>query len=95
MVAEAGLGLGSGISDAAYEAVGVTIVSPSDAADDDEQLYAELYGKADVLLKVNPPVVRAGGRHELDMLRVGRAIARLKTPKPTIGPWFLRQNKDF
>lgn len=49
------------ISDAQYAAVGVEIVATGDA----------LYQRADVLLKVNPPVARAdiGGKHELDMIK--------------------------
>ena len=59
--AEAGVGMRSLITDDMYRAVGVEIVEAC------EQLYKD----ADVMLKVNPPVVRKdiGGKHELDMLK--------------------------
>eukprot|EP01043_Picozoa_sp_COSAG02_P042687 COSAG02_NODE_3648_length_6426_cov_6.186054_5_plen_1066_part_01 len=61
VVAESGVGRRSLISDDKYREVGVEIVPTGEA----------LYAQADVLLKMNPPIVRAdlGGKHELDMLK--------------------------
>jgi NAD(P) transhydrogenase subunit alpha len=70
IVIEAGSGLAAGFDDAAYEKVGAVIEADAGA----------LYGRADVVLKVQPPCDRAGGGHEVDSLRSGSTLVAFLKP---------------
>jgi NAD(P) transhydrogenase subunit alpha len=62
---EKGAGAGSGIRDADYEEVGAKIATDPKAA----------FAAADVVLKVNPPVMRDDlGAHEADLLKEGALL---------------------
>ncbi len=67
---EAGAGLGSFFSDAAYEAAGAKIISDT----------ATLWGEADILLKVGIPQEREDGRSEVDLLREGAVLIGFLNP---------------
>lgn len=65
VLVEAGAGLGSFFSDAEYEQAGGTIVAD----------VAELYKKADLILKVKEPLFNnEKGVHEIDMMHAGQYI---------------------
>lgn len=66
---EAGAGLGAGYEDSAYEAVGAKIIADA----------AVLWGKADLLLKVNPPEQRDGWS-EIDWLKPGATLISFLNP---------------
>lgn len=62
---EAGAGVGSQLSDAAYQAVGVEIAPDA----------RSLYGQVDVLMKVRPPEMHPDlGLHESELLRLGMTL---------------------
>ncbi len=71
-LAKAGLTVGiednagehSHFDNAAYEQAGATVVPD----------VAELLGEADLVLKVQPPIERPDGRHEVDLLREGSML---------------------
>ena len=67
---EAGAGLGSFFSDAAYEAAGAKIISDT----------ASLWGEADILLKVGIPALREDGQSEVDLLREGAVLIGFLNP---------------
>jgi len=66
---EAGAGLRAGITDAAFEAAGATIVTDK----------ARVWSEADVVLKVNPPAATEGD-HEVDLLRSGALLISFVWP---------------
>jgi len=69
VVVEKGCGIAASFDDAAYEKAGATLESDA----------AALLGRADVVLKVQPPMQRPDGTHEVDLLRPGtKLIAFLK-----------------
>jgi NAD(P) transhydrogenase subunit alpha len=70
VIVEAGCGLGAGFDDASYEKAGASVDADADA----------LVGRADVVLKVQPPRERADGGHEVDSLRSGSALIALLKP---------------
>ena len=70
IVVEAGAGIAAGFLDAAYEAVGASL----------EPDAAALLGRADVVLKVQPPCERADGSHEVDSLQSGVALIGFMKP---------------
>ncbi|HHP7245016.1 MAG TPA: Re/Si-specific NAD(P)(+) transhydrogenase subunit alpha [Elainellaceae cyanobacterium] len=67
---EAGAGERTYFSDAAYEEVGAEVVSDA----------AQLWGNADILLKVAPPQERENGQLEIDMLRPGSMLIGFLNP---------------
>jgi H+-translocating NAD(P) transhydrogenase subunit alpha len=67
---EAGAGERAFLSDAAYEAVGATIIADT----------AKIWGEADVLLKVSPPQIRDDGRSEIDLLKEGAVLISFLNP---------------
>ncbi|RCJ42189.1 NAD(P) transhydrogenase subunit alpha [Nostoc minutum NIES-26] len=67
---ETGAGERSFFSDSAYEAAGAKII-------DDP---AQLWGEADILLKVSPPQEREDGRSEIDLLREGAVLISFLNP---------------
>lgn len=67
---EAGAGERAFLSDAAYEAVGATIIADP----------AKIWGEADVLLKVSPPQIRDDGRSEVDLLKEGAVLISFLNP---------------
>jgi NAD(P) transhydrogenase subunit alpha len=67
---EAGAGEGSGFSDEAYEAAGAKVVGDP----------AQLWGEADILLKVNPPQERDNGQPEVNLLRAGATLISFLNP---------------
>ncbi|AFY67897.1 Re/Si-specific NAD(P)(+) transhydrogenase subunit alpha [Geitlerinema sp. PCC 7407] len=67
---EAGAGDLACFSDAAYEAVGATIIHDTQA----------LWREADVVLKVNPPRIWDGGASEADALRSGATLIGFLSP---------------
>ncbi len=75
VLVEAGAGLGAGYEDADYEAVGATVISNS----------AQLWGEADILLKVNPPN-KQDGSLEINWLKPGATLISFLNPlgDPTI-----------
>jgi len=70
IVVEAGCGLAAGYDDAAYEQAGASVEADA----------AVLLGRADVVLKVQPPCERAGGGHEVDSLRSGAVLVAFLRP---------------
>jgi len=70
VVVEAGCGLEAGFDDAAYTKVGATIEADA----------AGLLGRADLVLKVQPPCERADGTHEVDSLRSGSTLVAFLKP---------------
>ncbi|MEM8830806.1 MAG: Re/Si-specific NAD(P)(+) transhydrogenase subunit alpha [Cyanobacteria bacterium P01_G01_bin.19] len=75
VLVEAGAGIGAGYEDFAYEAAGARIVNDP----------AQLWGDADILLKVNPPSKR-NGLLEIDWLKPGANLISFLNPlgDPTI-----------
>lgn len=75
VLVEAGAGIGAGYEDFAYEAAGARIVNDP----------AQLWGDADILLKVNPPSKR-DGLLEIDWLKPGANLISFLNPlgDPTI-----------
>ncbi|HIK03188.1 MAG TPA: Re/Si-specific NAD(P)(+) transhydrogenase subunit alpha [Trichormus sp. M33_DOE_039] len=67
---EAGAGERSFFSDAAYTAAGAKIIDNSD----------QLWGEADILLKVSPPQEREDGRAETDLMREGAVLISFLNP---------------
>ncbi|MBW4694508.1 MAG: Re/Si-specific NAD(P)(+) transhydrogenase subunit alpha [Lyngbya sp. HA4199-MV5] len=67
---EAGAGEKAFFPDAAYAAAGATIVSDT----------AQLWGEADILLKVSPPRERENGQHETDLLHEGATLISFLDP---------------
>jgi NAD(P) transhydrogenase subunit alpha len=62
---ESGAGLGSNLTDAAFEAAGARIVPDA----------AILWGESDVVIKVRPPEsIPDGDRHEADLIREGATL---------------------
>ena len=72
---EAGAGMGAGYEDADYAAVGARVIGDS----------AQLWGEADILLKVNPPS-KQDGLLEIDWLKPGATLISFLNPlnDPTI-----------
>ena len=72
---EAGAGVASFIADADYEAAGATIVKDT----------AQLYAKADMILKVNSPTNNEKlGKHEIDLIKDGSYyVSFLQSTKET------------
>ena len=67
---EAAAGEAAGFDDAAYVAAGASIVADPSA----------LLGRADLVLKVQPPRALEGGGHEIDRLRQGATLVGLLRP---------------
>jgi len=70
---EAGAGERAYFSDAAYEAAGASIVHDA----------AQLWGEADILLKVSPPQEREDGQLEVNLLREGAILISFLNPLGT------------
>jgi H+-translocating NAD(P) transhydrogenase subunit alpha len=64
VVVEAGAGDAASFADAVYVEAGATI-APNAAA---------VYAEADVVLKVRQPIAKAGGQHELELLKQGATL---------------------
>ena len=69
VLVEAGAGMGAGYEDSDYEAVGATVISDS----------VQLWGEADILLKVNPPS-KQDGSLEVDWLKPGATLISFLNP---------------
>ncbi len=69
VLVEAGAGMGAGYEDADYEAVGATVITNP----------AQLWGEADILLKVNPPN-KQDGLLEVDWLKPGASLISFLNP---------------
>lgn len=68
VLVETAAGAGAFLSDDAYHQAGATIVPGA----------AELYGQADIVLKVQPPVQNESlGRHEVELMREGAVLVAL------------------
>jgi H+-translocating NAD(P) transhydrogenase subunit alpha len=67
---EAGAGEGACFSDADYETAGAKVVAD----------VTQLWGKADILLKVNPPQERDNGQLEVSQLREGAVLISFLNP---------------
>ncbi len=67
---EAGAGSGAFIDDEQYRAAGATIVPEA----------ADLYGSADLIVKVQRPAERPDGRHEADLLHEGGVLVAVLQP---------------
>ncbi len=63
-------GVGAGHPDAAYEAVGAKVVSDRDA----------VWRQADVILRVQPPLLAADGRDEVALLKEGGVVIGMLQP---------------
>jgi len=70
VVVEAGCGVEAGFDDAAYEKAGASIEADGKA----------LLGRADVVLKVQPPGERPDGSHEVDCMRQGAVLVAFLNP---------------
>lgn len=70
VLVEAGAGDRAFFADAAYEAAGAKIV----------QDVAQIWGEADVLLKVSPPKEREDGRSEVQFMREGAVLIGFLNP---------------
>ncbi len=70
VVIEAGAGEQAGFSDEAYAAAGARV----------EREAGAVLGGADVVVKVQPPVVRPGGGHEVDSLSSGSTLIGFLKP---------------
>lgn len=70
VLVESQAGAGSFFSDAEYEAAGATIVAEAQ----------ELWGSADILLKVSPPTEREDGQLETDWLKEGAILISFLNP---------------
>ncbi len=69
VLVEAGAGMGAGYEDADYEVVGATVITNP----------AQLWGEADILLKVNPPN-KQDGLLEVDWLKPGASLISFLNP---------------
>jgi NAD(P) transhydrogenase subunit alpha len=68
VLVETAAGMGAFFSDAVFRAAGATIVPSA----------TELYGQADIVLKVQKPVQNESlGRHEVDLMREGVVLIAL------------------
>ncbi len=67
---ETGAGSGAGFDDASFAAAGATVVGDA----------ALLLGRADLVVKVQPPRALEHGGHEIDLLREGAALIGLLRP---------------
>ncbi len=67
---ESGAGSGAGFDDAAYETAGAHVEERADA----------VFGRADVILKVQPPGERPDGGHEVDAIRSGAVLISFLRP---------------
>jgi len=67
---ETGAGSGAGFDDASFAAAGATLVGDA----------ALLLGRADLVVKVQPPRALEHGGHEIDLLREGAALIGLLRP---------------
>jgi len=75
VMVEAGAGQGAYFSDAQYQAVGARIVADP----------AELFGQADIVLKVNRPTAdAASGRCEIDLLPKGTVLVAVLAPPANV-----------
>lgn len=70
VVVESGAGTEAGFLDGVYEAAGATLLPDSDA----------VLSGADLLLKVQPPIQRPDGRHEIDLLKGDGAFVGFLRP---------------
>ena len=70
VVVESGCGAAAGFDDAAYEAAGASVEADA----------AALFGRANVVVKVQPPREREGGGHEVDLLRRGAVLIGFLRP---------------
>jgi H+-translocating NAD(P) transhydrogenase subunit alpha len=73
---QGGAGAAASYSDAAYAEMGAEIVADAKT----------LYGEADVVVKVRPPMALPGGGHEVDLLKPGATLVGFVWPA---------QNKDL
>ena len=67
---EKGAGHGAHFADEQYQAAGAEIVSDTEA----------LWKGSDLVLKVQPPVMRSDGRHEVELLRDGASLVSFVWP---------------
>jgi H+-translocating NAD(P) transhydrogenase subunit alpha len=70
VLVETGAGEGACFSDADYETAGARLIHDS----------AQLWGEADILLKVNPPQERDNGQPEVNSLREGAVLISFLNP---------------
>jgi NAD(P) transhydrogenase subunit alpha len=70
VVVESGCGAAVGFDAAAYEAAGGSVEADA----------AALFGRADLVVKVQPPREREGGGHEVDLLRRGAVLIGFLRP---------------
>lgn len=70
VLVEAGAGESAGFLDAAYQQMGATLCSDA----------KRVFSRADVLLKVQAPALRADGSHEADDLESGRVLIAFLKP---------------
>ncbi len=70
LLVESGAGAMAGFEDEAYQKAGATLESDGEA----------LLSRADVVVKVQPPIKRPGGRDELALLRSGSVLIGLLKP---------------
>jgi len=70
VLVEIGAGEKASFSDAAYEAAGARLIADA----------AQLWGEADVLLKVSPPQEREDGQPEIQFLREGTVLISFLNP---------------
>ncbi len=70
LLVENGAGAAAGFEDEAYQKAGATLESDGEA----------LLSRADVVVKVQPPIKRPGGRDELALLRSGSVLIGLLKP---------------
>jgi NAD(P) transhydrogenase subunit alpha len=84
VVVECGAGLESGCDDAAYAAAGAKL----------EKDGAALLKRADLVLKVQPPVALTKSRHEADLIRKGAALIGFLRPldEPDIAARLAKRN---
>ena len=82
VVVESGAGIGSFIEDRAYLEAGAEIVSD----------VRELYGKAEVVLKVKEPLLNEKiGKHEISMMREGAVLMTFLHPAASANHAMVRQ----
>jgi H+-translocating NAD(P) transhydrogenase subunit alpha len=70
VLVQSGAGDGASLLDAVYQEAGARIVADAE----------ELYGEADLILKVRAPDVIAGDGHELDLMKEGAAVVSFVWP---------------